>query len=382
MTSTPVAMRSPRPWWAMVVSAAFLAAACAEPEVSPGIAESDANTGASATNATEAESDGDDAASSTAESDDAATDDTATDDTATDGTAADGTAAGNPGLESLQPPAPGEPAADLGQWIGLLTSLRGPADSIAEPFESAVGYFPDGIATPPGANLVLDRIDLSADEPLAREGFISYQGLDTLSLGGWFETTLSQAELESFFDSAHGEGDPWALNNKQSNERSDGSLSITYLFERVDRADRPGLLTYQADLVESGGQSMLIIRVSESNVETFGPFERLATSVVDIPEPLDTKAFRHSISADDSTVFVAPQWQVDGAPVDVATDLAARFPSGPFGLPEAPELDGLGDYSFDVVCGDDLLCSASVRESVNGDDRSAVVWSINHFARS
>ncbi|MEM8925990.1 MAG: hypothetical protein AAGD35_20995 [Actinomycetota bacterium] len=118
-----------------------------------------------------------------------------------------------PEAVDVDPPADGEAPADRDQWIGYLLAAKRPVETFAEPF-AAIGFFPEGIATPTDGALVVTDVDIDMNESPAREEFITYPGIDTVSLSARFATTLTLEQFEAFYDDAHSAGDGWSRSTK------------------------------------------------------------------------------------------------------------------------------------------------------------------------
>lgn len=91
-----------------------------------------------------------------------------------------------------------------------MAATRGPVDSWAEPFDTVLGYFPEGLDTPPDAGLVFDWGSMTATER-AIEDTQSMPGLDAVRMQGVFQTAATFDELTVWVESRFVGKAPWVI---------------------------------------------------------------------------------------------------------------------------------------------------------------------------
>jgi len=279
-------------------------------------------------------------------------------------------------------PAPGDQSTGEGDgtrplqdWRQAMESLRGPVDSIAEPFEAAFSYFPDGIDPAPPGQLRFDFGRLTVREQ--RDGPFSQPGLDSLRIQATFLSDASSEELVAWMESAYPAGGVWEIN--ASEDRSDEEEQVT-VFQVLQPPDLdPGSIQFTIAFIEDGdGEVSIQIDFSERDVQTTAPFEDLAGITDALPRPVEAYPVEYLVEISDSSVLYKPSWTLPDIPAeDVARELSVQFPVNGLELVTLPTFDGATDYQIEVECEDTIFCTLRAQEANTDDLQVYVVWTLS-----
>jgi len=269
----------------------------------------------------------------------------------------------------------GDSTRPLQAWRQEMESLRGPVDSMAEPFEAAFSYFPDGIDPTPPGRLRFDFGRLTVREE--RDGPFSQPGLDSLRIQATFESDSSYEELVAWMEGAYPVEGLWEIN--ASEDRSDDEERVmVFQVLQPPRLD-PGSIQFTAAIIDDGETVSLQIDFSERDVQTAAPFEDLASITDDLPRPADAYPVEYLVEVSDSSVLFKPRWTLPDVPAeDVARDLTVQFPVNGFELVTLPSFDGATDYQMEVECEDTIFCTLRAQEANSDDLEVYVVWTLSY----
>lgn len=273
-----------------------------------------------------------------------------------------------------QPAEEGDGTRPLEDWRQAMESLRGPVDSMAEPFEAAFSYFPDGIDPSPPGQLRFDFGRLTVQEQ--RDGPFSKPGLDSLRIQATFLSDASSDELVAWMESAYPAGGIWEIN--ASEDRSDDEEQVT-VFQVLQPPDLdPGSIQFTLAVIDDDDEVSIQIDFSERDVQTIAPFEDLAGITDALPRPVDAYPVEYLVEISDSSVLYKPSWTLpDISAEDVARDLSVQFPVNGFELVTLPNFDGATDYQIDVECEDTIFCTLRAQEANIDDLQVYVVWTLS-----
>ncbi len=271
--------------------------------------------------------------------------------------------------------APGDGTRPLQEWRQEMEALRGPVESMAEPFEAAFSYFPDGIDPTPPGQLRFDDGRLTVRED--SDGPFSQPGLDSVRIQAAFESDASYEDLVAWMEGAYPVEGVWEINAAE--DRSDDEERVmVFQVLRPPRLD-PGSIQFTIAIIDDGETVSLQIDFSERDVQTVAPFEDLASITDTLPRPVDAYPVEYLVHISDSSVLFAPRWTLPGIPAeDVARDLTVQFPTNGFELVTLPTFDGATDYSMEVECEDTIFCTLRAQEANSDDLRVYVVWTLSY----
>ncbi|MEL6985714.1 MAG: hypothetical protein AAFO29_25020, partial [Actinomycetota bacterium] len=283
----------------------------------------------------------------------------------------------NPSM-TVQTTAPEADAAAGGErplqaWRQSMEDLRGPVDSLAQPFEAAFSYFPDGIDTQPPGTLTFDSAALTVGED--PNGPFSRPGLDSLRIQATFFSDATFDQIVDWVQSSYPAGGTWEIN--ASEDRSDDQEQVQ-VFQILQPGVDPGSRQYTIAVIDDG-EASIQFDYSERDVQTTAPFEDLAGITDDLPRPIESYPTGYQVDVDDGTVFYKATWALpDVQAEDVARDLVVQLPANGIELVTLPDFDGSTDYSMEVACEDTLWCTLRASELQGTSDQVvSVIWSLD-----
>ncbi len=269
----------------------------------------------------------------------------------------------------------GDGTRPLEDWRRAMEALRGPVDSLAEPFETAFSYFPDGIDPSPPGRLRLDLGRLTVREE--RDGPFSRPGLDSLRIQATFFSDASFEELVAWMEGAYPAGGVWEIT--ASEDRSDDEERVM-VFQVLQPPDLdPGSIQFTIAIIDDDEDVSIQIDFSERDVQTAAPFEDLAGITDALPRPVDAYPVEYLVEISDSAVQYKPRWTVPDIPAeDVARELSVQFPVNGLELVTLPTFDGATDYQMEVECEDTIFCTLRAQEANSDDLEVYVVWTLSY----
>lgn len=262
----------------------------------------------------------------------------------------------------------------LQSWRQSMESLLGPVASMADPFEAAFSYFPDGIDPNPPGQLSFDDGRLEVQEE--SDGPFSQPGLDSLRIQATFGSDASYEALVDWMETTYPTGGEWEINASEDRSEDDERVMVYQVL-------RPGLDPSRTQLttaiVEEDGEVTMQIDYSERDVQTTAPFEDLASITDALPRPLDAYPIEYTVHVNDLSVLYEARWSVRDVPAgDVARDLTVQFPTEELDLVTLPIFDDSTDYIMDVDCADTIFCTLRAQEASSDDLRVSTVWTLSY----
>ncbi len=262
--------------------------------------------------------------------------------------------------------------ANLAEWRAFLPTILGPVDSIAEPFEAMVKFFPsDRIVVPEAAELT--AVSVSAEAEKGSKGSFNEADppvVDLYAARGEFLITggITFEELVAYYDAY----EPLATVRADKRDRNSGLEASYQLATNPDAWDE-GLLNLTITEADDGIE--LRIDWAVRNEEQPEMWERMSTQSSDQPTVFGEQATFYLVGVSESFVNTEAHWRLEGSTFEeIAADIRGQLPVG--GVEDVAEWDGVDERQLNCTDPESRFCGASIADPLDKGEFT-VQWNMS-----